>query len=165
MIPHLRDSDHVGSLPHVLLNGWHFNPGDTSLLPLTVLQVWPCSMTAHIHIPTQVPMCLLLIFNWVFLPLWWLDRGLGTVFSHCSPSEGKTNRLIMDFKVCLLIILEDAKGEQSLSLALRRASCPPHSVSLFCLFNHEFMKKKSCMLCVQYTEAETPPWAFYCTYF
>lgn len=89
--------------------------------------------------------------------------GSGPVLGHCSLSEGKTNRLLVDLNVRLLF-LEDGEGKLAARLPLKRASCPPRSVSLLCLFNHALMQTETTLhaLCTVHGGWNSF-WAFYCT--
>lgn len=163
MIPHLRDSVCMGSPPpfsarRVTLSPWGYLAAPTYSITSVALQ---CD-GAHKHNYTDKNthtqhrcQCAFAKWIFVFLPLRWRAWGIG--FGHCSPSEGKTYRLLVDFKGCLLF-LEDVKGKTGSVAATQTSSCPPPSVSLFCSLQswvNGKKKKLCCMLYVQYMEAET----------
>ncbi len=150
MIPHLRDLDCVCHLPLFWLMGDTLSLGIPRCSHLQYYECGP-AVWGHTYIHTQHRyQC---AFCWLFSSpvVAWL--GMGTLFSHCCPSEWKTNRLIMDLKVCLLF----QKGGTACVWHLNVPLVLPLSFPFLSSQSWVIKKKKlSCMLCVQVTEAESP---------
>lgn len=162
MIPHLRDWHSVGSRsPHIPCStGDTLHPGDTSLLPLhSITSVALQRDCTHAH---STQMCLLLIFLFFFVPFllllwWWHDWGRGG--GNCVEPPFSTWRELVDFKVCLLFVVDAKGGTASVAVTqMCLLSSAPFFVSL--IVSYQNAKQKTVAWFVYRTRRQKLPSSF-----
>lgn len=127
-------------------------PGDTSLLPFSVLPAWPrrCDNTLTQHRGQCA-------FSWSTVLV--LSSGLGVKL--CSALKGKL-RLLLDLNVCLWFLKDE--GEQLALLPLICAFCWPFSASFLSALWWLQEKKENQVACSVYSVwRQKLPGAFCCT--